>query len=205
MKNKAVKIPFKRILLYLCVTLFLATGVTFSKYITRSEGGDGARVARFGELALYETENGEKVNGQTLIYAPGVTITKNPAVDFARNELAAYVFVKIEAPNWHFDPAGNRFALVYENTEKLTWSVNTAAWTALSGQNGVYYTYVPAGVALSGEPIIQGDQITVAADITRSEMEAVQSGISTVTFTSYAVQANGFENAAAAWSSVSAK
>lgn len=190
----------KRILLYLCVALFLTTGVTFSRYIASSDGGDAARVAKFGELSLYETEFG-------VYYAPGAAITKNPMVDFESNELAAYVFVKVDAEDWSFDVENNRFSAFDDKPEPaeiLTWSVDTNEWTALSSGNEiVYYIYVPAGTALREVPIITDHTIQVSENITNSEMKELETTIGNVTFTSYAVQANGFENAAAAWERVS--
>ncbi len=209
MKNNLAKIPLKSFLLYLCIALFLTTGVTFSKYITSSNGGDNARVAKFGELSLYETVDGTKVTTQNLIYTPGVNITKNPAVDFESNELAAYVFVKIDAKNWTFNNTDNSFSITNETKEpidRLKWAVNTTAWNKLSVNNEmVYYIYVPAGTELKGVTIIKDNQITVSSNITNSEMTEIQESISNITFTSFAVQANGFENAIAAWNSVSSK
>ncbi len=207
MKNNLAKIPLKSFLLYLCIALFLTTGVTFSKYITSSNGGDSARVAKFGELSLYETVDGTKVTTQNLIYTPGVNITKNPAVDFESNELAAYVFVKIDAENWTFNNTDNSFSITNESEEpkdRLKWTVNTTAWKKLTVDNEtVYYIYVPAGTELKDVPIIKDNQITVSSDITNSELNKIQNKISNVKFTSYAVQANGFEDALTAWDSVS--
>lgn len=209
MEKRFSKFPLKSFLLYLCIALFLTTGVTFSRYIASSNGGDAARVTKFGELSLYETVDGTRVNSQELVYAPGVSITKNPMVDFKGNELAAYVFIKINAQNWTFDSTDNSFSILNGNkgpTEILKWYINTSEWTALSNDNEiVYYIYVPAGTELNEISIITDNAIAVSDNITNGEMTEIQSIIGNVTFTSYAVQANGFENAVAAWDSVSEK
>ncbi len=193
-KNQAAKLPIKSYLLYICVALFLTTGVTFSKYVTSSGGDDAARVVRFGKLTLTEE------TGQRYIYAPGVALSKDPKVTFSENELSAYVFVKIEADGWEYS------SRAFNVDGLISWSV-ADGWTHIEtkGSTVVFGRLVKAGEPLSEVPIISGNSIAVSEDAKNSDLETIKDKIGKLTFTAYAVQANGFENASSAWNAHSGK
>lgn len=200
------KWPVRRYLAYLLVLTSLLCGVTFSRYVASTSGGDSARVAAFGDVKLVET------TGQHYIITPGVNLQKDPTVAYAaerRSEMAAYVFVTVTAEGWTYDGSHGYTIARTDGKALLSWSVPTE-WTYLTQGGGpgtttaVFYRLVPAGEKLSGVPVVQNGEITVSKEIYASEMDDVEKAAGGIDFQAYAVQAGGFESALAAWESVSA-
>lgn len=200
-KNLA-KLPVKRYLLYICIALFLLTGVTFSKYITVANGSDSARVAKFGEVTLYETENDEQVYSKNFIYTPGVDIAKDPTVNFSAAETSAYVFVTVSASDWTFNSADKSYTV----GNKINWSVdNNWTFVKTDGESQVFCKFVEANSSLDSVPIIKNNTVSVSENLKNSEMEIMAQITLNLTFKACAVQAGGFTNADEAWESVSSK
>lgn len=202
-RAKRVKLPLRAYLLYLLVASFLMTGVTFSKYIAASSGGDSARVATIQELNITESgSNGTGANKGKWVVIPGVPLEKDARVVFGGSEAATYVFVKLSTTeNWA--TADNKTFTISDNgTELMSFAV-ADGWTHL--ESGVYYMTLAPNTALTGDTavdIIKDGKITVTRDVT--EANIVKTG-STITLRAYAVQSSGFASAQDAWSSVSAK
>lgn len=206
--NKFV-LPVKRYIIYLFVASLLVTGAGFSKYVTSGGFNDGARVAKFGELAIYETDkNNTKVDGQVLIYTPGVPIEKNPAVDFVGSEVSSYIYVEVSADRWTFNGVDTYTMSRDDSTVLLSWKIDTAKWTYLTTDSGsqIFYREYEAGTTnLSGINIIKDNNITVSDVITKTEMETYRASINLLEFKAYAVQLDGSMNALAEWNEVNSK
>ena len=87
-KKNRVRLPLRAYLLYLLVVTFALTGVTFSRYVASSDGGDAARVAVIRDLTV--TEMGDvPADGGRWLLAPGVELTKNAVVTLESSEMAA--------------------------------------------------------------------------------------------------------------------
>ena len=210
-KNKnTIKLPLQKYLVYLCVALFLTTGVTFSKYVTSTTSADSARVAHFGELSLYETDaNGKRIyDGQKFIFAPGVKLQKNPVVSFENSEMSAYVFVTVEAKGWQTTD-NISYCIKRENSSQvlLNWKINETNWTPLQTNNDiiVFYHEAAAGEKLQKLSVIQDDEVIVSRDLHANEMAVVEKSVGDITLQAYAVQKDGFENIQTAWEAVSVK
>lgn len=120
---------------------------------------------------------------------PGNDITKNPKVTVEANSEACWLFVKVDESSNYDD--------------YLAYTIATG-WTALTGVDGVYYREVNAATALAGTSyqVLAGNKVTVLDSVEKSDMEAIKNGTvskPTLTFTAYAVQKEGFANAASAW------
>lgn len=195
--KKKVKFPISAYLLYFFLATFLLTGVSFSKYISSSSGGDEARVAKFGTLILTETtptDNEAKI-------IPGVSIKKNPSIEFKDSEMAAYIFISVDAKDWIFNHQENR----YHFNDHMTWSIDKA-WTYLLTQETkqVFYLSVAANTTLT-QNIITDNMIIVKDTLTASEIKRFQSESMPISFQAYAVQIHGFHSVNEAWNSVSTK
>lgn len=204
-RTKRNRLPIHVYLVYLLVATLVFTGVTFSKYVTSSTGGDSARVAVFGELELTEST----WTGDGYIITPGAPIGKDPKVFFGvtdPTEMAAYVFLTVQADGWTFD--GDHAYRIFRQdgtTELLSWSVD-ADWTRLeAGETGpqVFYRTVAPGESLTGVPVMSGDAITVSRDLRASELNALGDAAQSITFQAWAVQVQGFDSAESAWNAVS--
>lgn len=190
----------------------LAVGGTLAYLTAKTEAVVNTfTVGNVGKLTL-EEESGTLVEGKRQhIIVPGTDTEKDPKVTYTPNSTsseAVYVFVKIDAVGWSFDSTNNKYTLLYNNAETLTWSVDSA-WTAVTGYPGVYYIAVAANTSLSATSVIAGDVIQVnGTNVTQDNIQAVATAAGELTFTAYAIQQAGFvdtngdPDVAAAWQAV---
>lgn len=122
---------------------------------------------------------------------PGNHIAKDPTVTVKADSEACWLFVKIE-----------------ESTDKkfsdfMTYEV-ADGWTALDGSAGVYYREVAAATNNLAFEVLKNNQVTVKDTVTKQDLNALTTETyPKLTFTAYAVQKDGFDNAAEAWAEAS--
>lgn len=130
-----------------------------------------------------ETGNNYKI-------VPGVNIKKDPKVTIKGGSEPCYVFVKVDE-NGTFVK------------DKVTYHMSVL-WTKLEGVEGVDNVwYIEQGGVVNPQtvPILANDQIIVSKDLTKDEIKSITAN-PTLTFTAYAVQKEGSNNAAEAWAKV---
>lgn len=210
-KKNRVRLPLRAYLLYLLVVTFALTGVTFSRYVTSSYGGDAARVAVIRDLTV--TEMGDvPADGGRWLLAPGVELTKNAVVTLESSEMACYVFAEVQTGGWQ--RSGTHSYAIEDGAGKVlsAWRVETA-WQFLSGgtDSAVYYQIVPANTPFSAAVLRDGGRITVSADVTASRLRALADTGLRIDIQAAAVQYQGLDDgmdsttrAEAAWSAVRA-
>ena len=208
-KKKRVRLPLRAYLLYLLVVTFALTGVTFSRYVTSSYGGDTARVAYIRELTVTETGDVPADGGRWLL-APGVDLTKNVVVTLESSEMVCYVFLELETGGWQRTGTHSYAIQDGAGAALSAWSVETA-WQLLPGgtDSTVYYQIVPANTPFSAAVIGDGGRITVSADMTASQLKALADAGLRIDIRAAAVQYQGLDGemdsitrAQAAWSAV---
>lgn len=208
-KKNRVRLPLRAYLLYLLVVTFALTGVTFSRYVTSSDGGDAARVAVIRDLTVTETGDVPADGGRWLL-APGVELTKNAVVTLESSEMACYVFLELETDGWQRSVDGRSYALG-ENMG-TAWYV-ADGWQLLSvgTDSAVYYQIVPANTPFSAAVIGDDGRIAVSADVTASQLKALADKGLRIGIHAAAVQYQGLDDgmdsttrAEAAWSAVRA-
>lgn len=208
-KKAKFRLPFSAVLLYLALIAAALSGVTFSRYVTGTTVSDSARVAMMKELTVTETGGSDQ-----RVILPGVNMIKKAVVDFEGSEMACYVFCAITANGW--TRAADNFQYT-AGPDILSWAVDSAKWTYLKadGSTSVYYCIVNANTALHADVLAGGGRITVSADITRSQLDALAAPLS-IKISATAVQYHGFseglsavyteaERAMAAWNAVKGK
>lgn len=136
-------------------------------------------------IELKETKN----NFQMI---PGWNIAKDPKVTVKAGSEACYLFVKLEK-SADFDTF-----MTYEMAE---------GWTALPGNDGVFYREVAAATADTTFEVLKGNQVTVKDEVTKAQMNALTADTyPTLTVTAYASQQfkNNTEKftAAEAWDNI---
>ncbi len=144
----------------------------------------------FGNIGLTLDET----TGPTYQVIPGGDIAKDPKVTVTTPEgfddVESYVFVKIDEVNW---------------SPKLQYEL-AQGWTLVQGTTNVYYQVVTPNVQGKVLPVLKGDHVTVAPDLTKTEVEDLkQKGETKLNFTAYAIQKAGFDDVNAAWNEVSTK
>ena len=118
---------------------------------------------------------------------PGTDIKKDPTVTVKGGSEACWLFVKVEQ-------TGTFVA------NKVTYAIDNG-WTALPGVDGVYYREVAAVTANTDFSVLEGNKITVSADLTK---ENIPEANPTLKITAYAVQKAGIDSAADAWAKANA-
>lgn len=124
---------------------------------------------------------------------PGNTISKDPKVTVKANSEKCWLFVKVDKSSNYGD-----FLEVYQMA---------AGWTALDGQDGVYYQVVDASTANQVFEVLNNNQVTVKDTVTKAQMEGIKDNTiaaPTLTFTAYAVQHDNVATAADAWAKANA-
>lgn len=148
---------------------------------------DGKNAA--GEANSSETR--DKANAYKLI--PSGEYVKDPIVHFAANSEASYLFVKVE--NGLVKDGVNIEAAASDEYKTIAQQITTNnGWTQLEGN--IYYKQVPAaGDTNVDYPVFAEFEI---ADNVDNDTLAKFAGAK-INVTAYAVQADGFANANAAW------
>lgn len=214
-KKAKFRLPFSAVLLYLALIAAALSGVTFSRYVTGTTVSDSARVAMMKELTVTETEMPEGSDQRVIL--PGVDMIKKAVVDFEGSEMACYVFCAITANGW--TRAADNFHYT-AGTGILNWAVDNTKWIFLQGDGStsVYYCIVNANTELHADVLADGGKITVSADITRSQLDALAAPAAplSIKISATAVQYHGFseglsagytevDRAKAAWNAVKGK
>ena len=130
----------------------------------------------YGNINIALAEN----TGTNYKVIPGTNIEKNPKVTVTAGSEACYLFVKVEK-------VGMFTGMSYEIAD---------GWTALEGENGVYYRQVGSVTADTSFEVIKGNEITVSETLTK---ENIPTANPTLKITAYAVQQENIADAATAW------
>ena len=140
----------------------------------------------YGKIDITLTET----TGTSYKIIPGTDIPKDPKVTVKGGSEACWLFVKVEQ-------TGTFVA------NKVTYAIDND-WKALPGVDGVYYREVDSVTADTDFNVLEGNKITVSADLTKAEVDAITADEISLTFTAYAVQKAGIDSAADAWAKANA-
>ena len=142
-------------------------------------------------------------DSQPVKIIPGIDIGKDPKVTVEPNSEACWLFVKADETNWPDFTDANGTA------RKVSYSVAAGdnGWKALENVPGVYYREVSAEDAkagivyyvLAGSAEHLNGVVTVSRELTKTEVNSLAGTQPKLTFTAYAVQREGIDDAAAAW------
>lgn len=172
--------------LALALVLGCALGGTVA-WLT-AQTGPVVNTFTYGDIDIELTET--KPENQQAKIIPGVDIEKDPKVTVKANSEACYLFVKVEQTGNFVDG-------------KVSYSI-ADGWTALEGENGVYYREVAATTADMDFYVLKNNKITVSDELTKGDIQNLSGANKTpkLTFTAYAVQQDGIADAATAWSKI---
>lgn len=176
--KKKISISLIALALVLCCTV--ATTIAWLTSKTDSV----VNTFTFGDINITLTET----TGNEYKMIPGNTITKDPTVTVVANSEPCWLFVKIEK-SANFD-------------QFMTYEI-AQGWTALDGNDGVYYreinTLSNTDVSFA---ILLNNQVTVKDTVTK-EMFNNSFSEPQLVFTAYAVQKDNIPSATDAWAKVS--
>ena len=146
----------------------------------------------------------ERVKANSYKLLPGHEYIKDPTVHFAAGSEASYLFVKVEN-----DIASIEDAYPYAEGKSGTIAQQIVAneWTLLGDYTNIYYKKVDANTTTNNRdyPVFAGFKVKGNANVEdfapivsigpNGEVDVPRK----VTVTAYAIQADGFKTAAAAW------
>ncbi len=156
---------------------------------------DEAKVGTDG-IAL-TGEEAERVAANSYKLIPGLAYDKDPVIHVQKGSELAWLFVKVENGIANIEDAANA------EIPTIAAQMEKNGWTAVAGATNVY-AYSGAVSAADGVidvPVFENFEIS--GNITNEALAAYDEA--QIVVTAYAVQAEGFENAAAAWAAAFAE
>lgn len=158
------------------LVVVVSVGVTVALLVASSKPVINTFTIGGVDITLTETTTEYKM-------APGVTVAKDPTVTVLANSEKSWLFVKVEKEN-DFDTF-------------CTYEVQDG-WTALDGQEGVFYQMVENSSANQAFPVLKNNCVLVKDTLTEEQLNAITVN-PTLVVTAYAIQDDGLGTAAAAW------
>ena len=191
---------------FVIVTTYLSGGL-LARYTTSDTSSDSARVIKFGQLYLEQTN--AQQGGTSHVVTPERNIDMKVTVSFGGSEADTFVFVKVSAPKWERVKNNTIYTNEFRSANgKASWTV-ADGWTHVktTGNEYVYYRKVESGNTLDKVDFIKNGIITIKSDIKNADLYAINEA--KLDMTAYVVQANGFnasqyeiDNALDAWNSI---
>lgn len=190
MSNKKF-IAILSVFVMLALTMVVGCAVDGTVAWLVSESESSVSTFTLGDINIKLTGESES---QPLKIIPGVEIKRSLKVTVEPNSEACWLFVKVEGTNWSHFPDAN-------GTAKVSYSVDVQnGWIALNGHPGVYYREVSAENAKTGVEYDVNCNVTVSQMLTKAEVNSIAAGTQPqLSFTAYAVQRDGIDDAATAW------
>lgn len=194
-------------LVYLIVVTTLLTGVTFSKYVTRTSGEDAARVIRMGQVSISET--GSFTDGK-LVLIPGVDLIKDASVIFEGSESASYLFLEVAASAQWETSDHKKYQTRNDGITMMEWQMRDE-WKYLcsssssEGDSHIYYYPLEANQNLNCDIIKENGKITVSEKMKKTDLKTLTDQELFIGFRAFVVQSGGFATAQDAWESVQKK
>ena len=135
-------------------------------------------------------ENAERVKANRYKLLPGHEYDKDPTVHFADKSEASWLFIEVTNEITGIESTA-------EGYKRIATQITENGWTALDGVDGVYYQKVGANNSGSAVDYKVFQGFTVDGSVNGTTLAYYNN--KTVKVTAYAVQADGFDTASAAW------
>lgn len=159
-----------------------------------------------GDIDIELTET----TGSEYKLVPGAKVAKDPKVTVKAGSEKCYVFVKVEASDAMKTAMEN--GVIQWNVDAMPYNTS-GIWTKLAGvEEDIYYLVADASAAdqdfyiLGGEMDYPYGSLIIPGGVTAEDIAVIEAiGSTTLTFTAYAIQFEGMDNAASAWAELSAE
>lgn len=216
-----MKTKSKALLLTLCAVLLVAASMlgtmaylTDNKTVTNTftVGSvaiklDEAKANTDGSLV----ENADRVEGNSYKLLPGHTYNKDPMVTVLKDSEASYIkmtvtFSEANALDAIFAPTGGaNLTSIFNGYDSANWIYKGNTKDETKNTRTYEFWYKQAVGAPTADVALDAlfDSITVPGAITNEQLATIEG--MTITVNAYAIQADGFANAEAAWAAFAAK
>ena len=149
--------------------------------------------------------NAARVKRNSYKLLPGLTYTKDPTVTVLSGSESSYIkmtvtFSKANELDAIFDPDGATLTTIFNGYDISNWTYKGNTKNAAENTRTYEFWYKEAVAAPDGNVALDAlfDSITVPGSITNEQLKTIEG--MTITVNAYAIQADGFTDAADAWS-----
>lgn len=205
---------FKALLVVACALLLVAASVFGTMaYLTSTDEVKNTFTVGKVEITLDEAkvdQNGtavtpaERVKTNNYKLLPGHTYTKDPTVTVKKDSEPSYVkmtvtFSKANELDAIFAPTGADLTSIFKGYNAANWIAKGNTKDATANTRTYEFWYKEAVGAPTADVALDAlfDSITVPGTITGDQLKTIEG--MTITVNAYAIQADGFDNATAAW------
>ena len=209
-----MKTRSKALLLTLCaVVLVIATVFGTMAYLTSTDEVKNTFTVGSVNIKLDEAKantDGSLVEGAARVKAnsykllPGHTYNKDPMVTVLSGSESSYIkmtvtFSKAKELDAIFDPNGATLTSIFNNYDSTNWIYKGNTENDNMNTRTYEFWYKETVGAPTADVALDAlfDSITVPGEITKEQLATIEG--MTITVNAYAIQADGFANAEAAW------
>jgi len=210
-----MKTTKKALLLTLCAVLLVAASVLGTMaYLTSTDEVQNTFTVGQVSIKLDEAkantdgtlvEGADRVKANSYKLLPGHTYAKDPMVTVLNGSESSYIkmtvtFSKANELDAIFDPDGATLTTIFNGYDSSNWTYKGNTKNAADNTRTYEFWYKEAVAAPDGNVALDAlfDSITVPGSITNEQLKTIED--MTITVNAYAIQADGFTDAADAWS-----
>lgn len=215
-----MKTKSKALLLTLCAVLLVTASMLGTMaYLTSTDEVENTFTVGQVKITLDEAkvdENGKPVEGAARVaensykLLPGHTYNKDPMVTVLKDSEASYIkmtvtFSKADKLDAIFAPNGADMTKIFNGYDNTSWIYKGNTKDETKNTRTYEFWYKEAVGAPNGNVALDAlfDSITVPSTITNEQLATIEG--MTITVNAYAIQADGFADAKAAWAAFGAK
>lgn len=196
-----MKTKSKALLLSLCAVMLVAASIFGTlAYLTDTDTVENTFTVGQVGITLDEADvhpdgtidTNARVHANEYHLMPGHEYIKDPTVHVDANSEDSWIFVKVENGLSDFEAKS-----VEGDYQNIADQINANGWTPLEGVDGVYYKEYAKGQEHKDLKVFA--KFKIADDANTVEGWSSIPGTNDIVVTAYAVQADGFGNAADAW------
>lgn len=205
---------FKALLVVACALLLVAASVFGTMaYLTSTDTVTNTFTVGKVNIKLDEAKvnadgtpvaNAERVKANEYKLLPGHTYTKDPTVTVEAGSESSYVKMTVTFSNAKeldaiFAPTGADLTSIFKGYNAANWIAKGNTKDATTNTRTYEFWYKEAVGAPTADVALDAlfDSITVPGEITAEQLDTIKG--MTITVNAYAIQADGFTNADAAW------
>ena len=209
-----MKTRSKALLLTLCAVLLVAASVLGPMaYLTSSDTVTNTFTVGSVAIKLDEAQantdgtlvpNAERVKANSYKLLPGHTYNKDPMVTVLSGSEPSYVkmtvtFSKANELDAIFAPGGADLTKIFNGYDPANWIYKGNTTDATANTRTYAFWYKEAVGAPTADVALDAlfDSITVPGSVTKEQLATIEG--MTITVNAYAIQADGFADAGAAW------
>lgn len=214
-----MKTKSKALILTLCAVLLVTASMLGTMaYLTSTASVENTFTVGQVKIKLDEAkanpdgslvENADRVTANSYKLIPGHTYNKDPMVTVLKDSEASYIkmtvtFSKASALDAIFAPDGADLTSIFKGYDNTSWIYQGNTEDATANTRTYEFWYKETVGAPDGDIALDAlfDSITVPGTITNEQLATIKD--MTITVNAYAIQADGFANAKAAWAAFDA-